>query len=93
MHEPWLVLIRDQLLAARAPAGGGMLMQSHHTRSPAVGRQVGSGGWLGRVSPVCALTLRWWEDCYLARVRRLPSRRLLPPTRPSHPSLCLEPFS
>jgi len=43
MHERLSVLIRAQLLAPRALAGGGTLTQSHHTRSPADGRQVGLG--------------------------------------------------
>jgi len=88
MHGPCEVLIRDQLLAAMALAEWTTLTQSHHTRSPAVERQMGLGRWREHVSSLCALTPGWGHGCFcFARARRLPSRRSLPPTLPADASL------
>jgi len=84
-HGRWSVLIREQFLGARAPAGQARLTQSPHNRSPAVGRQVGLGGRRGRVASVCAIAPGCCDVCS-ARARRLPSRRLLPLTRSAQPS-------
>jgi len=84
-HARWSVLNRDQFLGARSPAGRARLTQSPHTRSPAVGRQVGLGGRRGRVSSVCAIAPVWWDVC-AARALRLPSRPPLPSTHRAHPS-------
>jgi len=98
---PWSVLIRDQLLAARAPAGGGTMSQSHHTltrRQTAGGIGCVAGTRLFSARTDAALVGRLF---FCARARPAipqtpfshPPRQPLPPTRPAHPSLRLEPLS